>query len=126
MAAKRNKPVAKPTPEEPCRESGLPGGGQGRIDEVGRSGVYPGSGPYPSGPAVLRTPAEFVQGQLDAEGRPVEGGSELIYFGGQTLLGGATPPSSGPPAAPEPPATERPAPPRKTRRARPPRQRSSS
>jgi hypothetical protein len=26
------------------RESGLLGGGQGRIDEVGLSGVYPGSG----------------------------------------------------------------------------------
>jgi hypothetical protein len=31
------------------RESGLPGGGSGRKDEVGRSGVYPMSGPHPQG-----------------------------------------------------------------------------
>jgi hypothetical protein len=34
----------KPPREPPDRESGRPGGGQGRIDEVGRTGVYPGSG----------------------------------------------------------------------------------
>ena len=81
---------------EPERESGLPGGGQGRIDEVGRTRVYPGSGPYPAGEAEVRTPASFVHGQTDAEGRQVEGGSEIIYFEGETLLGGATPPPSGP------------------------------
>jgi hypothetical protein len=76
------------------RESGLPGGGQGRIDEVGPSGVYPGSGPCPAGAVEIRSPASFARGQTDAEGRQVEGGSELIYFQGQTLLGGATPPPS--------------------------------
>ena len=81
---------------EPGRESGLPGGGQGRIDEVGRTGVYPGSGPYPVGEAELRTLASFVLGQTDAEGRQVEGGSEIISFVGKTLLGGVTPPPSGP------------------------------
>lgn len=90
----------KPAGEDSERESGRPGGGQGRIDEVGRSGVYPGSGPYPAGPAEIRTPGRFVHGQLDAEGRPVEGGSELTYLGGDTLLGGATPPSSSPPEGP--------------------------
>jgi len=79
------------------RESGLPGGGQGRIDEVGLSGVYPGSGPWPTGAVEIRSPTSFVHGQTDAEGREVEGGSELIYFQGQTLLGGATPPPSSPP-----------------------------
>ena len=78
------------------RESGLPGGGQGRTDEAGLSGVYPGSGPWPAGPVDIRSPASFVHGQTDAEGRQVEGGSELIYFQGQTLLGGTTPPPSGP------------------------------
>jgi hypothetical protein len=98
--ARRRKAVGE---KESRRESGLPGGGQGRIDEVGRSGVYPASGPFPRGPAELRTPAEFVAGQTDAEGRPVEGGSELIYFEGKTLLGGATPPPSGTrSAAPQP------------------------
>lgn len=96
MAANRKKRVAKPSPEESRRESGLPGGGRGRKDVVGQTGVYPASGPFPSGPAELRTPAEFVHGQTDAEGRPVEGGSEVIYFQGQTLLGGMTPPSSAP------------------------------
>ena len=78
------------------RESGLPGGGQGRTDEVGPSGVYAGSGPCPTGAVEIRSPASFVHGQTDAEGREVEGDSELIYFQGQTLLGGATPPPSGP------------------------------
>lgn len=86
----------KASEEGSRRESGLPGGGQGRIDEVGLSGVYPGSGPWPAGAVEIRSPASFVHGQTDAEGRQVEGGSELIYFQGQTLLGGATPPPSGP------------------------------
>lgn len=107
MTTKRTKRVAEPSPEESRRESGMPGGGQGRIDAVGRSGVYPGSGPYPGGPAELRTPAEFAHGQIDAEGRSVEGGSELIYFEGKSLLGGATPLPSGSPAAPELQAAER-------------------
>jgi hypothetical protein len=105
MATKRTKRVAKPAPESSRRESGLPGGGQGRKDVVGQSGVYPGSGPYPSGPAEIRTPAEFVHGQTDAEGRPVEGGSELTYFEGRVLLGGVTPPPGGP--APTPPLRSR-------------------
>jgi Ala-tRNA(Pro) deacylase len=86
--------------EEARRESGLPGGGKGRLEMVELSGVYPGSGPYPEGQAELVTPAEFVHGQYDEEGREVEGGSEIIYFEGGTLLGGETPPPSGPAKAP--------------------------
>jgi hypothetical protein len=74
--------------------SGWPDGGQGRTDEVGRSGVYPASGPFPSGPAQLRSPDSFVHGQRDESGRQVEGGSEPTYLGHGVLLGGATPPSS--------------------------------
>jgi hypothetical protein len=85
--------------EEARRESGLPGGGKGRIEIVEPSGVYPGSGPYPEGAAELRTPAEFVRGQVDEQGREVEGGSGLIYEEG-ILLGGETPPPSGPPISP--------------------------
>ncbi len=77
------------------RESGQPGGGQGRIEVVGHSGVYPGSGPYPKGVAAVRTPAEFVHGQRDEEGREVEGGSEMTYLEEGILLGGETPPPSG-------------------------------
>jgi Ala-tRNA(Pro) deacylase len=83
--------------EEARRESGLPGGGKKHIDQVELSGVYPGSGPYPKGKAVVRTPGEFVHGQLDDQGRPVEGGSGLMYLGEGVLVGGETPPASGPP-----------------------------
>lgn len=99
MTTNRGKRPTKDRPGGSHPESGQPGGGKGRKDVVGHSGVYPGSGPYPSGDAPVRTPADFVHGQTDAEGRPVEGGSELTYLGGNTLLGGATPPSSGPAAA---------------------------
>jgi len=78
------------------RESGEPGGGQGRTDEVGHTGVYPASGPFPSGEAEVRTPASFVHGQTDDQGRQAEGGSEPTLLGG-AVLGGATPPSSSPP-----------------------------
>jgi hypothetical protein len=81
--------------EESRRDSGLPGGGQGRIDVTGRSGVYSASGPMPRGEAELRTPAEFVRGQYDEQGRQVEGGSELTKSDGR-LLGGATPASGSP------------------------------
>ena len=78
-------------------DRGQPGGGSGRVDEVGRSPVYPASGPLPEGDAEVRTPASFVHGQLDEQGRPVEGGSEITMTGQGTVLGGATPPSSSPP-----------------------------
>lgn len=35
-------------------------GGKGRKDEVGRSGIYPGSGPYPDDAEVI-TPGEINQ-----------------------------------------------------------------
>lgn len=62
----------------------------------GSPGSNPGSGPWPAGAVEIRFPASFVHGQTDDEGRQVEGGSELIYFQGQILLGGATPAPSGP------------------------------
>ena len=72
-------------PSDRSAESGEPGGGQGRVDVVGHTGVYPGSGPYPSGPATVRTPAEFVHGQHDEEGREVEGGSTRAQTESTTL-----------------------------------------
>lgn len=69
------------------RESGLPGGGAGRKDEVGRSGVYPASGPYPEGNAEIREQASWGQGERGAAGYEDHGGSELSYSGGQ-ILGG--------------------------------------
>ncbi len=62
---------------ESQRESGLPGGGTGRKDEVGRSGVYPMSGPHPSGDAPIVTPASWGQGQRGAAGYEDHGESEL-------------------------------------------------
>lgn len=94
--------------EEARRESGVPGGGTGRFDVMEMSGVYPASGPYPAGNPSLRTPSEFVHGQRDEQGREVEGGSELIYFADRTLLGGETPPPSGPPQPQEPGEEKRP------------------
>jgi hypothetical protein len=97
MSAKRERKAGS-SRAMPDRESGQPGGGRGRTDEVGHTGVYPGSGPYPPGEAAVRTPESFVHGQRDAEGRQVEGGSEPIHYNHETLLGGATPPSSSPPS----------------------------
>ena len=37
-------------------------GGKGRTDEVGRSGIYPASGPYPEGDAPFITPDEINRG----------------------------------------------------------------
>ena len=88
-----------------ARERGEPGGGRGRTDAVGRTGVYPGSGPYPAGEAAVRTPATFVHGQRDAEGREESGGSEPIYFNRETLLVGETPSApthEAPPPGPKP------------------------
>jgi transaldolase len=77
--------------ESPDPESGQPGGGRGRTDQVGHTGVYPGSGPWPQGDVETRTPATFVRGQRDEEGREVTGGSEPIYFNREVVLGGLTP-----------------------------------
>jgi Raf kinase inhibitor-like YbhB/YbcL family protein len=69
------------------RESGLPGGGAGRKDEVGRSGVYPMSGPHPAGDAEIRGQASWGQGERGAAGYEDHGSSELTYEGGQVLGG---------------------------------------
>lgn len=84
---------ANRTDADARRESGEPGGGQGRRDEVGPTGVYPMSGGIPSGKhPEIRTPASWGQGDRGAEGYEDSGGSELIWRDGQ-LLGGLT---SGP------------------------------
>lgn len=72
------------------RESGLPGGGAGRKDEVGGSGVYPASGPLPAGDAEYRGQKEWGQGSRGPEGYEDHGSSELSYQRGQ-VLGGYTP-----------------------------------
>jgi hypothetical protein len=78
------------------RESGEPGGGQGRRDEVGGSGVYSRSSESIPGDAVIRTPQQWGQGERGAEGYQDSGGSELVWREGQ-LLGGLTSDPSGRP-----------------------------
>ena len=76
MSEKKSKkgPAAA---EDPRRESGLPGGGQGRTDEPGRTGVWPGSGPWPSGEAPIQQPGSFGQGERGPEGYQDSGSSSL-------------------------------------------------
>lgn len=56
-------------------------------DEVGRSGVYPASGPLPEKDAPIRRQMEWGQGERGAAGYEDHGSSELMYQGGE-LLGG--------------------------------------
>jgi hypothetical protein len=94
------------------RESGNPGGGAGRIDVPGRTGVYPVSGPeWPSGPAEFRGMASWGQGERGAAGYEDHGESELYLTPEGILLGGGpvepvseTPPAPSPPPAPPEPA----------------------
>ena len=87
----------KNTSENVRRESGEPGGGQGRRDEVGPTGVYPMSGGIPEGKHLeIRTPASWGQGERGAAGYEDSGGSELVWRDGQ-LLGGLTSGPSGEP-----------------------------
>ncbi|HET8626309.1 MAG TPA: DUF5335 family protein [Thermomicrobiales bacterium] len=59
------------------RESGLPGGGQGRTDDIGgRSGVYPASGPGAPADAKPQGMASWGQGQRGAAGYQDHGDSE--------------------------------------------------
>ena len=73
------------------RESGEPGGGQGRRDEVGKSGVYPASAENVPGDAEVRMEGSWGGGDYNESG-----GSELVYRDGQ-VLGGLT---SGPDGEP--------------------------
>jgi uncharacterized membrane protein/CBS domain-containing protein len=67
---------AAPVDTQQRRESGEPGGGAGRIDRVGRTGVYPASGPLPEGKAETRAPASWGQGERGAAGYEDSGRSE--------------------------------------------------
>ena len=74
----------KPKPakaEDEKRESGLPGGGQGRKDEVGGSGVYPVSEMDRAAPdATVRGEESFGQGERGAEGYKDAGESGVILL----------------------------------------------
>jgi hypothetical protein len=67
--------------DEAKRESGEPGGGQGRIDEVGKSGVYPVSKMEDaSDDAVVHGEESFGQGERGAAGYEDSGTSEIFYL----------------------------------------------
>jgi len=90
MAGNGRRSVRSNRTPADVRESGQPGGGAGRRDEVGPTGVYPMSGGIPPGKHLeIRTPAAWGQGERGAEGYYDAGGSELVMRDGQ-LLGGLT------------------------------------
>jgi len=64
---------------EAKRESGLPGGGAGRRDEVGGSGVYPASAGNAPPDAEIRTQAAWGQGDRGPAGYEDAGSSELSF-----------------------------------------------
>jgi len=79
--------------DEEKRESGMPGGGQGRVDNIGKSGVYPVSAMEgASDEATVHGAASFGQGERGAAGYEDSGGSELIYLDEERgVIGGAAP-----------------------------------
>lgn len=62
------------------RESGMPGGGAGRKDEIGKTGVYRLSGPHPAGDAPVVGMASWGQGARGAAGYEDHGESELFLL----------------------------------------------
>lgn len=86
----------------PDSESGIPGGGRGRRDAVGGSGVYPASaGQAPPG-SVPRTQAEWGQGDRGAAGYEDSGRSGIFFLPAQLPEEPETPPAdrgASPPAA---------------------------
>lgn len=81
MMGTKQKRQAKRSAEKQKRESGLPGGGKGRKDVVGRSGVYPASGPLPDNPeAQTHGMASWGQGERGAAGYEDHGESEIANF----------------------------------------------
>ncbi len=79
MATERHQePETQTTAEGTTPDSGQPGGGQGRVDEVGGSGVYPvSSSEGASDDAQVRGEASWGQGERGAAGYEDSGGSEL-------------------------------------------------
>jgi hypothetical protein len=69
---------AEDTTRRDERESGMPGGGAGRRDVVGHTGVYPQSASErPSADAPVRTENAWGQGERGAAGYEDSGSSEL-------------------------------------------------
>lgn len=72
---------AEPMSEEQARESGKPGGGAGRIDTPGHTGVYPlSTSEGASGEALVRSEPAWGQGERGAEGYEDSGDSGVQTF----------------------------------------------
>jgi hypothetical protein len=92
MPQKRSQKAKAPEQQAADRrESGQPGGGQGRRDPVERTGVYPPGAPDIPPDADVRMAGSWGGGDYQEAG-----GSELVYRDGQ-LLGGLTSGPSGEP-----------------------------
>jgi hypothetical protein len=82
--SQRNEPqrAGGGSPEDARRhaESGEPGGGAGRRDEVGGSGVYPASAQNAPADAELQNQASWGQGERGAAGYEDSGPSELYFY----------------------------------------------
>jgi nucleotide-binding universal stress UspA family protein len=89
---------------EPVPDPGLPGGGAGRRDEVGGSGVYPASLGHAPEDAVVRGQAEWGQGDLGARGYDEAGSSELFFYDAELRAAGVEPKRPGTPEEPEKPS----------------------
>lgn len=80
------------------RNSGMPGGGAGRTETPGKSGVYPASGPMPEGNAPLEPMGPWGQGERGAKGAQDHGGSAPTTMDGEKGLTGPDLDASGAPA----------------------------
>lgn len=80
--ARKQRRIAKTTKENP--EQGMPGGGKGRTETPGRSGVYPVSElqQAPAG-ATIHGEASWGQGARGAAGYEDHGESELFVLPGE-------------------------------------------
>lgn len=82
---------AEPMPDEQTRESGNPGGGKGRTDVPGHTGVYPVSASEGvSGEALVHFEPAWGQGERGAAGYEDSGESGVLAFAPQQE-GGAPP-----------------------------------
>ncbi|MGE5138271.1 MAG: hypothetical protein ACM3JD_02310 [Rudaea sp.] len=99
---------------EKKKDSGSPGGGAGRVEQVRGSGVYPASGPLPEENAPYKGEESWGQGQRGEAGYGDSGDSELTSFGSVSDLGGAPNRANVTrPSGEEQPASEEPTEPRK-------------
>ena len=90
---KKRRARKETTDRSTAAESGEPGGGRGRRDEVGASGVYASTSDNIPADAEVRMAGSWGGGDYEESG-----GSELIYRDGQ-LLGGLTAGPDGRPMA---------------------------